>query len=29
MDITFPRVADEPVTLHRAEIGFWIRGKRV
>ena len=24
LDITFPLVAEEPVTLHRAEIGFWI-----
>jgi CRP/FNR family transcriptional regulator, cyclic AMP receptor protein len=24
LDITFPLVADEPVTLHRGEIGFWI-----
>jgi CRP-like cAMP-binding protein len=23
-DITFPLVAEEPVTFHRAEIGFWI-----
>jgi CRP-like cAMP-binding protein len=23
-DITFPLVAEEPVTIHRAEIGFWI-----
>lgn len=24
LDITFPLIAEEPVTLHRAEIGFWI-----
>jgi CRP/FNR family cyclic AMP-dependent transcriptional regulator len=24
LDITFPLVAEEPVTLHRAEVGFWI-----
>jgi|AACY02.2.fsa_nt_gi cAMP-binding proteins - catabolite gene activator and regulatory subunit of cAMP-dependent protein kinases len=24
LDITFPLVAEEPVTVHRAEIGFWI-----
>jgi CRP/FNR family transcriptional regulator, cyclic AMP receptor protein len=24
IDITFPLVAEEPVTLHRGEIGFWI-----
>jgi CRP/FNR family cyclic AMP-dependent transcriptional regulator len=24
LDITFPLVADEPVTLHRGEVGFWI-----
>ena len=24
LDLTFPLVAEEPVTIHRAEIGFWI-----
>lgn len=24
LDITFPLVAEEPVTVHRAEVGFWI-----
>lgn len=24
LDVTFPLVAEEPVTLHRAEVGFWI-----
>jgi CRP-like cAMP-binding protein len=24
LELTFPLVADEPVTIHRAEIGFWI-----
>jgi CRP-like cAMP-binding protein len=24
LDVTFPLVAEEPVTVHRAEIGFWI-----
>jgi CRP-like cAMP-binding protein len=24
LEITFPLIAEEPVTIHRAEIGFWI-----